>query len=162
MNVLINHCWCSDSIWGGVFNCRVIVSIDRVPEGKTYYDVPEPDWTNLLTKHSLDPDEAILFGHYDTYRLKPEVTRWLNENVKDRVEPCEGCIKSWAVGTDKYNSNSGVSFTLFFDRQPDAMKFIKHWSSHMNAVNYLNYFKDIRRKLNVKTGRLVRVPRWKE
>ncbi len=152
MNVLINHCWCSDSNWGGHYNCRVIVSIDRVPKGKTYYDPPEPDWLNLLEEHP--------FGYgRNVRRLKPDVIQWLQENIKDRQ--CEGEHKQgWCVGTDKYTDNNAISFSVFFERPSDALKFIKRWSSHKHPVHYLNYFQDIRRELDFATGRLKRTPRW--
>jgi len=151
MNVLINHCWCSDSNWGGQYNCRVIVSIDRIPDGKTYYDAPEPDWLNILEKHTFD------YGD-DVRRLRPEVIQWLNDNVKDRESDEQK--QGWCVGTDEYNSNNVISFAIFFERPSDALKFVKRWSSHKKPVHYLNYFQDIRRELDFATGRLKRVPRW--
>ena len=153
MNVLINHCWCSDSNWGGHYNCRVIVSIDRVPVGKTYYDAPEPDWLNLLELHTLANGREVR-------RLKPEVIQWLQDNIKDRQDDEQK--KAWCVGTDKYNADMAISFTLFFERPSDALKFIKRWSSHKHPVDYLNYFQDIRRELDFVTGRMKRVPRWGE
>ena len=164
MNVLINHCWCSDSIWGGQYNCRVIVTIDMIPEGKSYHDDHEPDWLNLIEDDiEFDSKKPFRTGRYETCRLKPEVMQWLNDNIKD-VGPEESDYnkhskKGWAVGSDEYNSNSGISFSLFFQRRNDAMKFIKHWSSHKNPVSYLNYFKDIRRELDPTTGKMKRVPR---
>jgi hypothetical protein len=162
MNVLINHCWCSDSIWGGNYSCRVIVSIDRVPENKTYWEAvknPEPDWTNLLEKDdNFEYKDGAGFPKHGTRRLRPEVIQWLKENIKDR--DCDEHKQAWAVGTDKYNSNDSLSFAIFFERPTDAMKFIKRWSSYKNPVHYLNYFKDIRRKLDLKTNTLKRVPRF--
>ena len=162
MNILINHCWCSDSIWGGNYNCRVIVSIDMVAKGKSYYDPHEADWINLIEKNDnfTFQDEAG-FTKHGTVRLKPEVIQWLKDNVKDR-NLLKWQIKNgehkqgWAVGTDKYNSNSQISFNVFFQSSRDALKFIKRWSSYKNVVDYLNYFKDIRRELNPTTGRLQR------
>jgi len=123
MNVLINHCWCSDSNWGGQYNCRVIVSIDMVPIGKSYYDDHEPDWLNLIDEVELDGETALRLREYDTQRLKPEVMQWLTDNIKDRIHERDGHKQGWAVGTDEYNCKSGVSFSLFFERQTDAMKF---------------------------------------
>ena len=141
MNLLINHCWCSDSIWGGCYDCQVIVSIYRISENKTYYDPPDKDWDII----EEDKESDIL-------RLKPEVMEWLNTNIPDRKH--KESPKGWAVGTDKYNSNSGISFNIFFHRQKDAMAFIKRWSNYKKPVNYLNYFKDIRKKLDQNTGKL--------
>lgn len=162
MNILINHCWCSDSNWGGLYSCRVIVSLNRVPEGKTYYDPPCPDWA-LVEEHPYTPPESPddPFRRRDTLRLRPDVVKWLNRNVKDRKVPSyvEGGPKGWAVGTDTYNSHSGISFSIFFERQRDGMAFIKRWSVYKNPVSYLQYFKDIRKELDPTTGRLKRVAR---
>ena len=158
MHILINHCFCSDSNWGGVYDCRVILSIDMVQKGKTYHDPHEPDWINLIDDDiEFESKKPFRVGHYDTQRLKPEVIQWLTENIKDRDNKKHK--QGWAVGTDEYNSDSGVSFSIFFERQRDAMNFIKRWSSHKKPVHYLNYFKDIRRELDPTTGRLKRVPR---
>lgn len=146
MDILINHCWCSDSNWGGMYDCRVIVSINMIAKGKSYYDPHEPDWLNLIEEDDnfISKDKAG-FTKHGTKRLKPEVIQWLKDNIKD---------KSWAVGTDNYNSQDGLSFPVFFQSSRDALKFIKRWSSYKNVVHYLNYFKDIRRQLNLKTGKL--------
>ncbi len=152
MNILINHCWCPDSIWGGHYDCKVIVSIYRVPEGKTYYDPPCPDWS-LITEHEVNQSTPHHL-YRDTLRLRPDVIQWLNDNVKDRIDAKHP--KGWAIGTDEYNSASGISFRLFFERRADGMAFIKRWSCYKNPVYYLNYFKDIRRELDPKTLRLKR------
>ncbi len=159
LNILINHCWCSDSIWGGIYSCRCIVSLDRIPEDKTYYDPPDPDWS-IVYEHEINGN-PIYPDRRDCLRVRQDVIDWLNANVKNRNTPryVEGGTKGWAIGTDKYNSNSGITFRFFFDRQMDGMRFIKHWSHHKNPVSYLQYFKDIRKELDPKTGRLKRVPR---
>lgn len=136
MNVLVNHCWCSDSNWGGHYNCRVIVSINR--NETDYYSPITQDWKNIV-----DEDEKN-----DIIRFKPDVIEWLKKNFADR---------RWAIGTDEYNNRSRISISVFFQSTKDAMKFIKQWSSHKRPVNYFNYFRDIRFKLNEKTGRLSRV-----
>jgi len=155
MDILINHCWCSDSIWGGEYDCKTIVTLHRVPEGKTYYDPPSPDWA-LITEHEFSG--AVFPSMGETLRVRPDVIEWLNANVKDRKIPSyiKGGTKGWAVGTDKYNSVSGISFSFFFERQRDGMAFIKHWSVHKNPVSYLQYFKDIRKELDFKTCKLIR------
>jgi hypothetical protein len=162
MNILINHCWCSDSIWGGNYSCRVIVGLDRVPEGKTYYDPPCPDWS-LLQEHKFDSgDKDKLSFRNTTLRVRPDVINWLNANVKDiklhKWEKDNGqSSKGWAVGTDKYNSQNTISFAFFFQRRRDGMAFIKHWSVHKKPVSYLQYFTDVRKELNFKTGKLVTI-----
>lgn len=148
MNVLINHCWCSKSNWDGqYYDCRVIVSLDRVPKGKTYYDPPDPDWALV--------EEVDGGGPRDVLRLRADVLRWLHDNVKPRKgwdQP-----QGWAIGNDEYNSHSGISFSFFFHRQTDAMKFIRRWSVHKKPVSFLNYFRDDLREL--KDGKLVKVKR---
>ena len=158
MSVLTNHCWCSDSNWGGHYDCRVILTIDYVQDGKGYYDGPTEDWKNLLEDDVPLPENERGFGRFETVRLKPEVIEWLKANVKD-VKGGDH-KQGWCVGTDKYNSNSGISFNIFFQRITDARAFAKRWSSFKNFYGYLNYFKDKRYKLNLKTGRLSRISRY--
>jgi hypothetical protein len=160
MNILINHCWCSDCNWGGHYDCRVIVTVNRVDDDKTYYDPPSPDWA-LVEPHkfaSTNPHER------ETLRPRADVIEWLNANVKDRKltawhKERGQSPKGWAIGTDQYNAVKGISFSFFFERERDGMAFIKRWSVHKKPVSYLQYFKDIRKKLDPKTGKLVRVPR---
>lgn len=164
MNVLINHCFCIDSHWGGKepYWCRSIVSIDRVPEGKDYYDPPCPDWA-LIEEHPYASKEKEPFGRHETLRLRSDAMDWLTASIKDREltkwQVAEGySVKGWDVGTDAYNSNSGISFSVFFARPADAMRFVKHWSVYKNPISFLNYFKDIRMELNPKTGKMKRIP----
>lgn len=131
-----------------------------IADGKTYYDPHEPDWLNLIEQHPFKKDPESMFMRHDTRRLKPEVMQWLAENIKDRKG--EEHKQGWAVGTDRYNSNDAITFHVFFQSSRDALKFIKRWSSYKKPVDYLNYFKDIRKKLNLETGKLCRVPRWRD
>lgn len=161
MNILINHCWCSDSIWGGNYSCRCIVTLDRVPQGKTYYDPPCPDWA-LVEEHPHKGDPARFRD--ETLKPRADVLAWLNANVKDRkltkYDKDNGeSVKGWAIGSDEYNAANTISFSFFFERQMDGMRFIKHWSHHKNPVSYLQYFKDIRKELDLTTGKLKRVTR---
>lgn len=153
MSLLHNHCWCSDSNWGGQYDCRVILTIDYVPDGKGYHDGPTKDWENLI-EDDIPCENTDRLGRFETCRLKPEVLEWLKVNVKDVAGK-----PGWCVGTDKYNSNSGISFNIFFQRVKDAKAFAKQWSSFKNLHDYLNYFADKRYKLNLKTGRLQRIER---
>lgn len=57
------------------------------------------------------------------------------------------------------NAANPLDLHLFFERQNDGMAFIRHWSHHKNPVSYLQYFKDIRKELDFKTGKLKRVER---
>ncbi len=166
MNVLINHCWCSDSIWGGVYDCQVIVSMEKYAcREDIYAGKNTTDWNTILDKFQIEVDEFGRKRMEDVYCLKPEVVQWLDANVKDKNCKMEGrtelsLSKGWGVGTDQYNVKNRSSFSLFFERPKDALAFIKQWSEYKNPVDYLNYFQDIRRKLNPKTGRLQRIPRW--
>lgn len=136
MEILINHCWCSDSNHGGVYLCRCILSISRIEKGKTYYDPPMEDWIRLLYKH-----EGVR-------KLKPEVFEWLSNNIPD---------DKWAVGTDAYNRLNELNFYIFFQSSRDALKFIKHWSVFKKPLHYLNYFTDNRREFDPKTKTLRKV-----
>jgi hypothetical protein len=142
-----------------VYSCQCIVTLRRVPDGKTYYDPPCPDWA-LIEKHEVNADAPYHLFHH-TLRPRADVIDWLTKNVKDRKVPkyVDGGAKGWAVGTDEYNSANAVSFSFFFERQMDGMNFIKRWSTHKKPVSYLQYFKDIRKELDFKTGKLVRVAR---
>ena len=142
MNILVNHCWCSDSIWGGHYNCSVILSVDRIPEGKTYYDPVCEDWQNLIE----DPTG------YDAPKLKREVVEWLEKNIQNQKG--DKSNRGWAIGTDKYNEKNSISYNIFFQRQKDALFFIKNWSIYKKPLNYYNYFKDIRKKFDHKTKTL--------
>ncbi len=160
MDILINHCWCSDSIWGD-YACRCIVSLHRVPDGKSYYDAPDADWA-LVEKHPYAGNPALFRD--ETLRPRADVRAWLAANVKDRrltkYEKDQGdSPKGWAIGTDAYNAATPISFSFFFQRQTDGMKFIRCWSHHANPVHYLQYFKDIRKVLDLSTGRLKRAER---
>jgi hypothetical protein len=156
MSLLLNHCWCSDSNWGGHYNCRTILTIDYVQDGKSYHDGPTEDWKNLL-EDDVPFENPERIGRFETVRLKSEVIEWLKANVKD-VEG-EDHKQGWCIGTDKYNATSGISFNIFFQRVSDAKAFAKKWSSYKNLFGYLNYFADKRYKLNLKTGRLQRTER---
>lgn len=157
MNILINHCWCSDSIWGGSYDCRVIVSWDMERDWGAHPPKCHPDWA-LVEEHPFTPAEPDrFFGHPTTHRLRADVYQWLTDNVKDRADKEQP--KGWAVGSDTYNAPQLCRFSLFFHRRRDAMAFVKHWSIHKRPVHYLNYFTDVRKELDPKTGRLKRVER---
>ena len=150
MNYLQNHCWCSDSNWGGIYHCRHVVDVPRNLKGECYHDGPHIDWIDMTTTKEYDVDD---FGYEITKQLailKPEVIEWLNENVKDRKD--SDCVKGWAYGSDEYRSHdSSVSMSIFFHRRNDAMKFIKTFSVFRKPIHYLNYFKDDRKELNLDT-----------
>ena len=170
MHLHINHVFCLDSIWGGTYDSRYLVSIKRVIAGNTYFDTPNPDWVSLISqKPHFDKEEYKRFREHpdlqhikeETHRsmcqkrtvfLKPHIMDWLNENIKDR--PDKDSSQGWAVGTDQYNCTNPLSFSLWFHRKSDALAFIKKWSIHKKPVTYFDYFKEIRKELNEKTNKL--------
>lgn len=162
MNYLRNHCWCRDSNWGGMYDCQIIVGLSSYEEGY------EEDWSNLMTsKRHFSQSEherlSELFGNRNTVSeddikemsvkeinvLKPEVMEWLEDNVKDFQGD-----KGWCVGSDEYVANdSSISYSVFFQRRKDAMKFIKTWSKWKKPIHYCQYFTDVRKKLDLETGK---------
>lgn len=172
MDYFKNHCWCSHSHWNdGHYNCEIIVSIYR---SKDYY---KEDWSSLMTsKAYFDEEYAIesaqrmeaiwkknsreytdedlkdykeMVGTKEIHILKPEIMEWLKENVPDTKEG-----KGWCVGSDHYTAtDSGMSYPVFFQRRKDAMAFIKRWSKWKRPLYYTQYFTDIRKKLNMETGK---------
>lgn len=89
----------------------------------------------------------------ETTGLNQEVIDWLNDNIEDRKFVSEDCEiqerKAWAIGDDKYNSNTPWEFKLFFARQKDALKFIKEWSIYKKPTFYFDYFHSDRRELDI-------------
>ena len=51
MDYLKNHCWCSDSNWGSMYDCQIIVNLS------CYEDYDKEDWNNLLTKEIFSQEE---------------------------------------------------------------------------------------------------------
>lgn len=172
MDYLKNHCWCSHSHWDNKhYNCQIIVSIRR---SEDYY---ESDWKELMTiKKYFDEESATesaqhmkdvwedhgreytdkdledykeMVGTKEIFVLKPEVLEWLTENVPDTKEG-----KGWCVGNSHYTAtDSGISYPVFFQRRKDAMAFIKRWSKWKKPLHYTQYFTDVRKVLNVETGK---------
>lgn len=159
MTYFSNHCWCHSSHWDSKnYDCRHIVGIEKLPiDGDYRSDEQTEDWTNLITAEreiKVSKDDP-LHGFRDfayTVDLKPEVMKWLEENVEDRKK--EENNKGWCIGDDAYRSNHIISFDIFFHRRRDAMKFIKTWSVYKKPIEYFNYFTEVRKKLNIETGKL--------
>jgi hypothetical protein len=168
MNYLQNHIWCSDSNWGGQYDCRHSVFFN------SYEAVHAEDWKNVIDEksakvfmeeeynsiRSIVLDEGRFFddekykSFYNRYvpTLKSEVVKWLEENVKDRPKPgYDGQIKAWCIGSNKYNSANSSGFSLFFHRRKDAMAFIRRWSKWKKPVHYCQYFTGVRKKLDLVT-----------
>lgn len=147
MNYLRNHCWCSDSNWGGMYDCQIIVGLN------CYEEHYKEDWENLIIK--VPTKKTITSMGFppieiDTYyiALKPEVMNWLHNNVDDFKGD-----KGWCVGSKDYDQNVSSSYSVFFQRRRDAMKFIKTWSKWKKPLFYCQYFTDIRKELNTETGK---------
>lgn len=158
MDYLKNHCWCSDSNWGGHYDCQIIVGLSSYKEGY------KEDWDRLLTKVDfLDEDihkrvlakgvpdckEVRMAATTKYLQLKPEVIKWLEDNIPDR-----NGVKGWAIGSCDYvRSGSSISYDIFFQQTRDAMQFIKTWSKWKKPIHYCQYFTDVRKTLNLETGK---------
>ena len=168
MHVHINHMYCRDSNWGGGYNSRYMVSIKRFIKWDGPETPDDEDWSLLnesdildkhLFSHSMKRKDNKLSGkklremcQTKTQRLKPEVYRWLEENIVDSKDADYN--KAFCVGTDQYNAVDYLSFNIFFYRRSDAMKFIRTWSVYKKPTTYFDYFKEIRKEYNFKTKTL--------
>ena len=135
------------------------------------HKIPDPDWSNLIEmrkdffdeknyqdsldfkrrlekEFNKDFDESTfskeLFIKEGKY-LKQEVIEWLNENVKDKIFADENTPledrKGWAIGNVGFrHKEDGV--TIFFERQLDALKFIRKFSIFKEPTQYFDYFED--------------------
>ena len=157
MDYLKNHCWCSDSNWGGHYNCTIIVSLYSYKEGykedwdKLTYkaDYFDEELYNTFKERHPEYEDCEDVGWKSINKLKPEVISWLEDNVPD-----DKAGKAWCVGSDKYiATDSGISSAVFFQRRKDAMKFIKTWSKWKKPIHYCQYFTDIRKSLDLQTGK---------
>lgn len=179
MTLFTNHCYCTHSNWGGVYDCRYILTINQGDDLREEEFDPNKysiDWTNVLDpaeffdeesaasqkkrRPNLTDEDLRYFNTKETFRLKPEVLKWLEENVKDRVDDTHP--KGWAVGNDAYNERAAISFNIFFHRKTDAMKFIKKWGQYPKPRSYFNYFSGKRYELNLKKMRLSQIPEGHE
>jgi len=176
MHYLQNHCWCSDSIWGGLYDCKHMVVIEKYLDYKNQ-ETPDTDWSNYVKKKEYmdqeeyeflkevyekcdikDPEPLLQIGAKTfTLELDPKVVKWLEINIKDR----EGSDinKGWAIGTEEFYKKNYNSFGIFFDREEDAMMFIEKFSEYKIPTYHLNYFKDVRKQINFKTKKLELVKR---
>lgn len=164
MNYLKNHCWCSESIWGGFFDCSIIVSLlgyekaymedwNNLVEDKVYFSLKE--FQSVIAQYTragyeISDSKARELATKKVKVLKPEVFKWLEENVPDYRGG-----KGWAVGSDEYNISNISSFSVFFQRRKDAMKFIKTWSKWKKPIHYCQYFTDVRKELDLETGKYI-------
>ena len=164
MDYLKNHCWCSDSNWGGNYDCQIIVGLSSYKEGyqedwenlivtKTHYSQSEYKVWSETFKNSkyIDEEDLVEMSTTEINTLKPEVLKWLEDTIDDY----QG-VKGWCIGSEEYTHNdSSISYSVFFQRRSDAMKFIKTWSKWKKPINYWQYFTDVRKKLDLNTGEYV-------
>jgi len=168
MDYLQNHIWCSDSNWGGIYSCRHWITFSETEE----HDVN--DWDSIVDnevesffnqreydvvkKRFSDRDNEDLVERctHLAPNLKPHVFEWLEAHVKDRpakeTENGES-LKGWCVGSPNYRGKDPYSFTVFFYRKKDAMAFVKEFSQHKKPIHYCQYFSDVRKVLDLKTGK---------
>lgn len=170
MNYLQNHIWCSSSIWDGKhYDCRHLVSISA------YKDYDVDNWKNVIEPNAdmvinessynilknikekcpnYDEDAFLEASRRPVLGLKPHVLQWLHDNVADRKD--KDTPKGWAIGSLEYRADdSASSFSIFFHRKSDAMAFIKEFSVHKKPVNYCQYFSDVRKTLDLETGKYI-------
>lgn len=170
--------FCTSPCWGKkntAYWCRYLVSVERTREKKHPYTKDE-DWVNLTEKFTffdeeeynrrkewdkehprsfeLTEEQERLLCTKDAYRLKPEVLKWLNENIKERKDP--DYPQGWCVGDEAYLARDIMNTNIFFHRKADALAFIKHWSRFKKPTTYFNYFANpiIRKELNLETNKL--------
>lgn len=168
MNYLQNHCFCSESYWfDGTYLCRHIVSFNK------YEEHNKIDWDNLIDenaetildefayelgkKYKPELDESVLISKSQkpVKNLKPHVLQWLEDNVKDRKD--HECTKGWDIGSAEYRGTESPSLAIFFHRKNDAMAFIREFSVHKKPVHYCQYFSDVRKELDLSTGKYNRI-----
>ncbi len=162
MRYFTNHCWCSDSNWGGTFDCRYILTIEQDVDpdfgelltATKFFSQQEFDMLSEMYKDTPEYRHLIVskeMAMRNTFRLSPNVLQWLSDNVLPRkgFDINEG----WAIGTDEYNRTSYPqgAFDIFFHRKRDLMNFIKEFSKYKKPTVYFDYFNDTRKELNLKT-----------
>lgn len=164
MHYLQNHCWCNKSHWDDqMYDCRHIISFNSYekkyqddwnslvePNADTYFDQQEFE---QMVKYFGDSGKAVEV-HRERFtrrvpNLKPHVLQWLTDNVKDR--PDKDSPKGWCVGNVEYRNINKLSLSIFFHRKNDALAFVKQFSKWKKPTFYCNYFKDVRKSLNLDT-----------
>lgn len=86
-------------------------------------------------------------------RLRQDVTQWLHDNVP--LSRNKEQYFAWCVGNDDYNLSDRTSFSIWFERKRDAMRFIQTWSKHKKPLEYYDGFNS--RKHVLQDGKLVEV-----
>lgn len=170
MDYLQNHIWCSDSNWGGIYSCRHSVTFSILEEHEV------DDWNSIIDdeveSYFSQREYNVAKKHYPTYdeeklikccthlapNLKSHVLEWLEANIKDRPakQTDDGeSPKGWCIGSANYRGKNPYSFTVFFYRKRDAMAFIREFSVYKKPVHYCQYFSDVRKSLDLKTGKYI-------
>ena len=162
MEYFTNHCWCSDSIWGGVYDCRYILTIDKevdpefdeLIEETKFFSQEEFDMLEDIYKNAEQYKDLIVSKDMcmrNTFRLNEEVKTWLHFNVEDRKG--YDINKGWAIGSDEYNrvAYPQGTFSIFFHRKKDLMNFVRYYSKYKKPTKYVDYFKDERKTLDITT-----------
>jgi hypothetical protein len=166
--------FCTDSNWGGDYWSRYMVSID------SFKKVDQQDCANLLIeREGQDEERWAMYQQMAQEKnwtaeelasrkewcvkefktLKPEVIEWLNKNVADiRGENPKG----WCVGSHAYQMRDGHSVNIWFARRKDAFNFIRTFSIYKKPTTYFDYFKEIRRELNLKKNILAVVDEFSD
>ena len=162
MDYLKNHCWCSSSNWDGQpYDCKIIVGLN------SYKEHNKEDFANITTKatgfdkdtydamsdrwkeRGLSEDMMRELSQRTYNTLKPEVIEWLNDNVPDDKDG----NKMWCIGSEEYLIGDSCGINIFFQQRRHAMAFIKRWSKWGKPVHYCQYFTDVRKELNLETGK---------
>lgn len=168
MNYLQNHIWCSDSNWGGEYDCRHTVFFSRYgkSDNEDWVAIVDEDADKLFDKdrfdsmvkmltnkgREFDPEDFRENYNQSVPNFKPEVLQWLHDNVKDKPKvDSDGHIKGWCIGSVEYRTHPRTGISVFFHRRKDAMAFIKRWSKWKKPVHYCQYFTDVRKNLNLET-----------
>lgn len=89
-------------------------------------------------------------------RLNFNIINWLNKNIKDFKNE-----KGFCFGNDLYNSYTSIHFNIWFKRKKDALKFIETWSVHKKPTTYFDYFREVRKELNLETNILQKVDQFR-
>ncbi len=122
------------------------------------------DMLEAVTKHKLNLEEIDKTSeeylkemeelkedsYSKTNTLKDEVIDWLNNNVKNKKNVRENTPlnekKGWGIGNLEYNSKDSNNMFIVFERQLDALKFIRKFSIFKEPLFYFDYFNDREKK----------------
>lgn len=144
---------CIRSNWNEqMFDARnlVVIGIEELDS--------DEDYRNLVHQ---EPNPEYDFENYQPHvsriitSLKPEIFKWLEENVKDEKDG----VKGWCCCSEKNAVENYFTYDLFFYRRKDAMNFIKTWSIHKRATKTYNQDTYVEKILDLKTNKLIKSQR---